>query len=206
MLARSSVQGTRELDAHEYYSAGRFRRSVGADLTLVIVHMASLVNKDRPHIDKELIALAAAVREVGDAVHHGRTILMGDLNANPSSEGVVDAIGPHGVMSRAVAAREARRASPRTCPFFFNPMWQFFCDAVSRPAGTCYYEPEGHHTGYCWNAFDQVLIRPSLLPYYDGDSVRIVGSIAGTKLTLPSWTPGRSVGSDHLPVRVRLNC
>ena len=206
LLLRGSAVGTQEVDSHEYYSIFDVQRSVGSSLLLVVAHMVSQVDKTPSHIDKELIALATAIRTREDKVGHARTVLIGDLNANPFADGVVDAIGLHGIMSRTVAARGKRKASHRTYPFFFNPMWRFFGDGTSRPAGTCYYEPEGDHTGYYWNIFDQVLLRPSLLPYYTDDSVRVVDAIAGTKLTDAEWIPDRSVSSDHLPIRLRLTC
>ena len=204
LLVRGPVPGTHELDSHEYYSVVHLLPNVGPARILVVIHMVSLVSKDRGHIDHELTLLAGAIRKAEDSLQHSRTILLGDLNANPFADGVVNASGLHGVMSRAVAARGSRQASHRSYPFFFNPMWQFFGDGETQPAGSCYYEPEGAHTGYYWNLFDQVLIRPCLLPYYAHDSVKIVSLIAGKRLTQSNWIPDRSIGSDHLPVRLRL--
>ena len=131
---------------------------------------------------------------------------MGDLNAHPFSDGVVSSVGLHGVMSREVASRDERQASHRPYPFFFNPMWRFYGDATAGPPGTYYREAGGDHTGYYWHLFDQVLIRPSLIPFYQAGSVSIVTETAGTSLADKSWRPNDAIGSDHFPIRIRLTC
>ena len=56
---------------------------------------------------------------------------------------------------------------------------------------------------YFWNTFDQVPLRPSLLPYYDEASLAIISRIGGSEIL----APGRSGegGPDHLPLVVRLS-
>ncbi|MBP3956815.1 endonuclease/exonuclease/phosphatase family protein [Gemmata sp. G18] len=204
VLTRRTVSRTSEIDRHEYYSVLKVVRGGQPDLLLTAVHMVSLLEKDAPHIDKELEKLADAIRSAEEATGHDRTVVIGDLNAHPFSDGVASSVGLHGIMSRSVAGRGERQASHRRYPFFFNPMWQFYGDATATPAGTYYREPGGAHTGYYWHLFDQVLIRPSLRPYYRDDSVCIVTSVGGTTLAGPDLVPNRRIGSDHYPIRVRL--
>jgi hypothetical protein len=132
--------------------------------------------------------------------------LIGDLNSNPFDNGLVLPRSLHAVMPRRVAEQVSREVSHRPWPYFFNPMWGFFGDGTASPPGTCYYSPEGSHRAFHWNMFDQVLIRPSLLPYYASDSVRIVHTLGTENLTKANGIPDRDVGSDHLPIRIRLNC
>jgi endonuclease/exonuclease/phosphatase (EEP) superfamily protein YafD len=204
LLCRQALRATGEIAKHEYYSIIGLSRGKQPELLLAVVHMVSLLEKDSSHIDKELGKLAEDIRQVEEGAGHNRTIMLGDLNAHPFSDGVAASVGLHGVMSRQVAARGERQASHRKYPFFFNPMWQFYGDAANRPAGTYYREPEGDHTGYYWHLFDQVLIRPSLLPYYQNDSVCIVTEVAGASLADRIWRPNSTIGSDHFPIRIRL--
>jgi hypothetical protein len=206
VVARRTISFTQEIDGHEYYSILKLWRGTGPQLLFAPVHMVSLLEKEAPHIDKELEKFAQAIRLVELRAKHARTIVMGDLNAHPFSDGVASSVGLHGVMSRTVATRIERQASHRAYPFFFNPMWRFFSDATTEPAGTYYREPGGDHTGYYWHLFDQVLIRPSLIPFYQDDSVCIVTAIAGVSLAGTNWIPDRAIGSDHYPIRIRLTC
>jgi endonuclease/exonuclease/phosphatase (EEP) superfamily protein YafD len=206
VLIRRTITRADEIGRHEYYSILKLTRDNRDELTLAVAHMVSRLEKDAAHIDRELEQFAGAIRAAEDATGHDRSLVIGDLNAHPFSDGVAAAVGLHGVMSRAVAARGGRQAAHRRYSFFFNPMWQFFGDAAAVPAGTYYREAGGDHTAYYWHLFDQVLVRPSLLPYYDVGSVCIVTSVAGTALGTAGLVPDRSIGSDHYPVRVRLTC
>jgi hypothetical protein len=206
ILIRKTITQETEADHHAYYSILRLGRGTQSEVTLAAVHMVSLLEKDSPHIDKEITQFAEAIRKAEDAIGHTRTVVLGDLNAHPFSDGVAASIGLHGVMSRIVADRGERRAAHRAYPFFFNPMWRFYGDASAQPPGTYYREPAGDHTGYYWHLFDQTLIRPSLLPYYQDDSVCIVTVTGGTPLAGADLAPNRAIGSDHYPIRIRLSC
>jgi hypothetical protein len=168
--------------------------------------MVSRVSKEFDDVDEELAELATSVRSVESQRGHTNTLLIGDLNANPFANGLVLPRALHAVMPRHVAEQGHRTVSHRTWPYFFNPMWGFYGDGTASPPGTCYYSPEGSHRAFHWNMFDQVLIRPSLLSYYATGSVRIVHTIGAESLTAGHWIPDRDVGSDHLPIRVRLSC
>lgn len=205
MLFRGAVTAVSELSAHTYYSILRVDLTPRPDVLVVAAHMVSLLEKERHDVDQELEAMSAAIREAEDRAGHSRTVLVGDLNANPFDPGVASARGLHGVMSRVIAGRDTRRVSHRDYPMFFNPMWGFFGDDEWRAAGTYYREGSGGHLVYYWHMYDQVLIRPALLPGYQPDSVQIITNVGGTRLTRSDWRPDRDVGSDHLPVRVQLD-
>ena len=51
--------------------------------------------------------------------------------------------------------------------------------------------------------FDQVLLRPDLLPYYDKESLTIVSEVGGRDILGPG--PAARSGPDHLPLVVRLS-
>jgi endonuclease/exonuclease/phosphatase (EEP) superfamily protein YafD len=206
VIIRGTITRAEELDRHAYYSILKLTRGSEPTLLLAPVHMVSRLEKEAPHIDRELEQFASAIRSAEDRSGHNRTIVIGDLNAHPFSDGVAGAVGLNGVMSSAVATRHERKASHRVYPFFFNPMWKFFGDNTTAPTGTYYREPGGDHTGYYWHMFDQVLIRAPLLPFYQHDSACIVTGVAGQSLAGSEWTPDPVLGSDHFPIRIRLTC
>jgi hypothetical protein len=87
-------------------------------------------------------------------------------------------------------------------PFFYNPMWGFFGDRTPGPPGTFHYRHSGY-LSYDWNMFDQVLVRPDVLPWFRGD-VEIVTNVGETELTRLNGRPNPAVGSDHFPIVFRL--
>ena len=52
--------------------------------------------------------------------------------------------------------------------------------------------------------FDQVLLRPSLLPYYPDGGARILTRLGTVSLADDRGRPDPEVGSDHFPVVLRL--
>lgn len=206
VLLRRRGMRIAEVGWHEYYSLLELRRPQAIPLLLAVTHMVSRVRKEFDDIDEELGEFGTSVRSTEVQQGHTNTLLLGDLNANPFANGLVLPRSLHAVMSRRVAEQVSREVSHRTWPFFFNPMWQFFGDGTASPPGTCYYAPEGSHRAFHWNMFDQVLLRPALLPYYGDDGVQIIHTIGADTLTKRNWVPDRDVGSDHLPIRVRLTC
>jgi endonuclease/exonuclease/phosphatase family metal-dependent hydrolase len=206
VLARGRRTAVTEINSHEYYSVLAFQRPQHIRLLIGVAHIISRVRHEFDDVDEEITALADSIRDAEVQVGHTNTLLLGDLNANPFARGVVTARGLHAVMPRAVATQGGRQVMHRVYSYFFNPMWKFFGDGTASPPGTCYYAPEGSHRAFHWNMSDQVLIRPSLLPYYANDSVQIVHTLGTDSLTKANWIPNRDVGSDHLPVRIRLSC
>ncbi len=53
--------------------------------------------------------------------------------------------------------------------------------------------------------FDQVLIRPDLLDFFQIDSLKIITEINGISLLSDFGRPNKSKGSDHLPILFSLN-
>jgi hypothetical protein len=118
---------------------------------------------------------------------------------NPFDIGVVSAIGLHGVMTRHIAQRGRRIVQGQEYNFFYNPMWAFFGDGTAGPAGTYYYQ-NAEHKVFFWNVFDQVLIRPTLLPCFDNSDLKILDSDGENQFLSVNGTPNDDLYSDHLPI------
>ena len=123
---------------------------------------------------------------------------------NPFEAGMVGASGLHATMDRTVALRGSRTIRGKDYPFFYNPMWNYFGDENKAVSGTHYYERNEHRV-YFWNMFDQVLLRPALIPHLRNPGVRILTEAGGVSLLSGSGRPNKSVGSDHLPILFSLN-
>ena len=170
---------------------------------LAAVHLVAKVNWDEDEQRAELQTLAHDLSRVEDDEGHRRTVLVGDFNMNPFEKGMISSHGIHAVMTRQVASKRSRQISGRQYEFFYNPMWGFFGDTTSGPAGTHYFRKSTPDI-YFWNIFDQVLIRPALLNRFEGD-VEIIETSGDHQLLSKSGIPDQQIGSDHLPIRFSLN-
>jgi endonuclease/exonuclease/phosphatase family metal-dependent hydrolase len=135
---------------------------------------------------------------------HQRTVLIGDFNANPFEEGIVAAMGVHGTSTRAVASRRTRRVDGKETMLFYNPMWSILGDASPGPPGTFFARGSGHHELF-WHMFDQVLIRPDLLPHFQSDGIEILTNTGKRTLLNHRAEPDSKTASDHLPIFMNLN-
>ncbi len=169
------------------------------EILLAAVHLPSKLHAsglDQYEVSRHLSGI---IREAEERAGHTRTLLVGDLNMNPFESGAVSAVGLHGVMTREVAMRNSRFVQGTDYPFFYNPMWGLFGEGREGPAGSYYYAKSGHET-YFWNIFDQVLLRPALLPNFRNDDLKILADDGVGTLLSKRGLPDNKAASDHLPI------
>jgi hypothetical protein len=152
--------------------------------------------------DLDAKTLVPAILSAETNRNHDRTILMGDFNMAPFESSLVRADVLHATMSRHIASRGVRTVQGQQFKFLYNPMWGLLGDNIEgRPPGTYFY-PSGVLSRF-WNMFDQILLRPALLPYYHKESVRIITTIDDVSL-LKKEKIDASI-SDHLPILLDLS-
>lgn len=122
---------------------------------------------------------------------------------NPFETGVVATSGLHAVMTRTIATKKGRVVQKDYYPYFYNPMWNLFGDYTDGPPGTYYYY-NSDHLSYFWNMFDQLLIRPNLLPFFRNETLKIVDKVGSKNLLTPTGIPDKKM-SDHLPIIFKLD-
>ncbi len=171
---------------------------------VVAVHFPSKWNTDTGSQAFECIELANDIRAVETQVGHRRTLVVGDFNMNPFEEGMIAANGLHAQSSRVIALGGSRRVDGRDYRFFYNPMWNFWGDNGRGPGGTYFYRGS-QIVSLSWNIFDQVLLRPELLPFFDGAQLEILTGDGEISFLTRAGTPTTRGGSDHLPIRFRLD-
>jgi hypothetical protein len=169
-------------------------------LLLAAVHLIGKVEFSDASQDAECMFF---VRELisleNDAVHHGNTVVVGDINMNPYQDSVISVAGLHGVQTRVLARTEERIVQGRRHKMFYNPMWRFFGERKpDGPAGTCYYR-KAEDVWTFWNVFDQVLVRPALLDRFSDGALDVISEVGGVSL-LQDGIPHRERFSDHLPI------
>jgi endonuclease/exonuclease/phosphatase (EEP) superfamily protein YafD len=201
-LSRPSLRPIYEekrLIVHRLIPSGR-----SGGLHLAAVHLPSKWNWSAASRSAECEELARSIRKVEAKAGHTRTVLVGDLNMNPFEDGIVKANGLNATMTRAIAQRETRTVQSRKYAFFYNPMWGRFGDATEGSPGTYYYDESGH-VAFFWHTFDQVLIRPALLPFFRNEDLEVLTNDGSRGLLTQTGKPSTSVGSDHLPILFRLD-
>jgi endonuclease/exonuclease/phosphatase family metal-dependent hydrolase len=164
---------------------------------LVAIHWKSLMWRTKGSQDGALFELSRMIMEVEKARGHDRTVVIGDLNSEPYYDGMISSSGMHAVMSRAVASRGSREVSPfGASPFFYNPMWSLYGDESDGPPGTYFRQGTEELTQF-WHVFDQVLVRPALVPLLPKKSVQVPTAAGTISLISASGVP---TASDHFPL------
>lgn len=166
---------------------------------LFVAHLPSKLHAKEP--DQLLTAgrLAESIRATEAQQTHDRTLVVGDLNANPFEAPVVSAGALHAVMSRTLIERRGgeRGVQGARYPFFYNPMWGVFGDRTPGPPGT-YYRTSSESVNYFWNTYDQVLLRPALMNRLHDVTVPVTDGM--NSLLTAGGLPDATNGSDHLPL------
>ena len=175
-------------------------------LILVAVHMPAKSAISYIGMDNRLPQfqhLCQDILRAESASETDRTIVIGDLNQNPFDGEIVHLEALNAVMDPNVAARVNCQRDGRTYKYFYNPMWTMYgrCQA---PLGTYYYQ-EPNYVRYYWHVFDQVLLRPDLIPALGDEVPTAITELGGESLLRDSGRPNDSRFSDHLPISLSLN-
>lgn len=135
---------------------------------------------------------------VNEENKHGlKAVITGDFNLNPYDDSCLDAAFLHALPSRQVAKRLKRTVSNRSFNMFYNPMWNLLGD-FDDPPGTYYYGGSDAVNPF-WNIYDQVIIRPELIPRFNNDALKIVTHADDISLLNRQGHPDKNI-SDHLPI------
>ena len=102
-----------------------------------------------------------------------------------------------------VAARLSCQRGGRTYKYFYNPMWTVY-GRRQAPLGTYYYQ-EPDYVRYYWHVFDQVLLRPDLIPTLGDEVPTAITKLGGESLLRDNGRPNDNRFSDHLPISLSLN-
>jgi len=175
------------------------------EILVVAVHLNSKAVFNKWSQASECRDLAEHILSIEERLRHRRTLVIGDFNVNPFEAGMVGFKSLNAKPTRLKAKATIKVEDGREFPKFYNPMWNFFGDETRGPAGTYHYSPS-HPVALEWNMFDQVLLRPSLLPFFSIADLEIpIEDGEQPFLTAKAGVPGARGGSDHLPIMFSLN-
>ena len=193
------------LDLNEIYSGNRIsiRQTsyAGIELLLGFVHLVDKDNFDPMNQLTQAGLLVGEINLVEKKQGHSRTILIGDFNMNPFDQVMNVAGGMNAMMTEKCVESGSRIVQKIKYTYFYNPMWNLLGDRTPGPPGTFYHSNSGKgHFG--WNMLDQVLLRPSVVPWFG--SVRILTEFGDSPLATKIGRPNKNTASDHFPLLVTL--
>ncbi|MEI2633011.1 MULTISPECIES: endonuclease/exonuclease/phosphatase family protein [Bacillus] len=183
-----------------YYTIKKIPHRKLGYLIFVFLHFPSKMHLNEFDFYNESIQFRMEIEKVENENNSTSTVLVGDFNMNPFEEGMMAGPALHAYPTRIEASKESRIIKGRKYNMFYNPMWNNFGDETS-PQGTYYYSGSHHYQIY-WNIFDQVLVRPSLVPYVSPNNVKILTKINNTQLVNLRGIPSIS---DHLPLLYKIS-
>ena len=173
----------------------------GTELILGLIHGVDKRNWDAENQSSQVSLLANDIRQKEEEFGHSRTILIGDFNLNPFDKAMNIATGMNAMMTTKCVEPGSRILEGRTHTFFYNPLWNLLGDRTPGPSGT-YYHPNSSSGHYGWNMLDQVLFRPSAIPWFD--DVQILTKAGAKPLHTETGRPDRNRASDHFPILLTL--
>jgi hypothetical protein len=172
-------------------------------LLLGAVHLPSKLRYSQK--TQELVAgdLAQqfAVVESKFPKHH--LVVIGDFNMHPYESGMIAADRLHAVSDRRIAAGGTRIVAGKPYRLFYNPSWRKLGDTRAKPGGTFYRRTNDADCVF-WNMLNQVIVRPSLLPYLADDCLEVLDMAGAVSLRKGAMMRPDEAISDHLPVMFSL--
>lgn len=174
---------------------------VGTPTLIVVVHVPSKLWLDSEDQYMFVRGLRKQIEDAELRIGHQNTFVIGDMNLDPFENAMVAADGFHAMMDKKIVIQKnGRKFADKLWTMFYNPMWSRMGDDSNGPPGTYFYS-RGGAIDYMWHTFDQVLLRPDLLKFFDHSRLHVLTEIAGTSLLSRL---GLSSHSDHLPIVVGL--
>ena len=171
----------------DFFSVRELKPYLGEKLLLVAVHLPSKLHAQP--LDQMMTAnfLSKAIRSLEKKCSTTRTIVIGDFNMSPFEDGMVAASGLHAMLDQGIVKKINRTVKSVSYSYFYNPMWGRLGDLTVGPSGTYKYS-KAVEVNHQWHTYDQVLLRPSLLDYFEDDELSVINI----------------VGSDHFPIVINL--
>lgn len=181
-----------------------FSTLLNKNITLITCHLPSKINMTDDELSEYSTEVAEFIEEVEQQVGHQRTIICGDFNMNPFDKGMIKARGLHSVMDKSVINNNGKATvRGNEYEFLYNPMWGFLGDTgKGKVSGTMYYN-SSKSINFYWHIYDQVLIRPELIDFFDDSLLDIITRINQKQLVTSNFVIDKQY-SDHLPIKFNL--
>lgn len=190
----------------EYSSALKFiSLKTGIEINGFYCHLRSQLYGSRNTMDSIAEDYIEEVVKYENEIGNRLTFICGDFNMNPFEAGMVGAKCFHSLMdAKLVARREQRQFNSKNYFTFYNPMWGLSGDLIEGKAPGTYFRNTSNSDEYFWYILDQVIIRPSLIEYFEPSKLKILSKGKDYDLMTRNKTISGKY-SDHLPICFTLN-
>lgn len=176
----------------------------GLSFLLIATHLESPLHSSEERRREAVRDVAGEILSVENRRGNRQTLLVGDLNYDPFDMALIHAQHLRAVSTHQTALHFGKTSQKQRAPFFYNPMWSRFGDSDGTPAGT-YYRGTNEVDCRFWHLFDQVLLRPEMLPHWDDRKLKIFDRIGRKRLVTQEGFPDKVHFSDHLPIQFEIN-
>lgn len=184
---------------NKYYSI----QIINRELILCGIHLPSDLHgdKSRERVAKSRVIIHD-IQENEQKLATQKTIIVGDFNEMPYSEGCLNADAFHGLPVYEEGRKEYRTVLGSKYNKYYNPMWNFFGD-FSYPPGTFYRNDSSIHSPM-WYILDQFIVGMEIIPLLNREQVRIITKCGLGSLADENGHPKIDI-SDHFPIMCEIN-
>lgn len=172
---------------------------------LNIVHLTSAMYKDESARNRRADNVSDLFRKIEEGVFHEdefKSIIVGDFNLQPYSQGVAGVFGFNATMSVANAKKRYRKIEGEKRYYYFNPMWKLMGDNKAAQ-GTYYTDNDQQDLSMFWYSFDEVLIRPYFIDKFNWEYFGVVERTEKYNFIIDHKI-NKIDFSDHLPLKFEI--
>ncbi len=104
--------------------------------------------------------------------HIQDSMVIGDFNVNPFERPMISFRSMGATNGQDCSLRRSIKSYEVSNQLFYNPMWTLYAAHKERPGGHKYLNTPNHVL--TWHFLDQVIIRPSLIEYFNFESLLVI--------------------------------
>lgn len=172
---------------------------------LHVVHFPSPLRLEECARDMRAINISQVLRKMEEDIFQKtdyKSIIVGDFNLQPYSQGISSVHGFNATMSISKAKKVFRKVGGEQKRFYFNPTWKLMGDNRN-VQGTYYNNSDQQDKSIFWYSFDEILIRPYFIDRFNWDYFEIVEGTTSYKF-IRNDVIDKSGYSDHLPIKFEI--
>ncbi|TQI66187.1 hypothetical protein LY85_0846 [Clostridium sp. KNHs216] len=177
----------------------------GVTHMLFTVHLISGMYKNEDARSQRACNTSVVLQKIEQDVFAGqelKSIIVGDFNLQPYSQGIAGAFGFNATMSIAKAKQKYRIVDDVKCNFYYNPIWDIM-GSNNLVQGTYYNNNDETDLSIFWYSYDSVLLRPYFIDKFVWDSFKIIEESSSFKF-IKSHKIDNDNFSDHLPIKFEI--
>lgn len=170
-----------------------------------VVHLSSPMYLEESARNIRAINVSQVLRKIeemifGDSEY--KSIIIGDFNLQPYSQGLSSVHGFNATMSVPKAKKLLRVVEGEEKYFYFNPTWKLMGDNKIAQ-GTYYNSSDQQENSLFWYSFDEILVRPYFIDMFNWDYFGIIEQTETHKFVNKDIIDKHNY-SDHLPIKFEI--